>query len=419
MKFEPKVLEPKTKSEKKAEKARLRAHKLEQKAALKREKKREKQNKIEEKKKGRKEEKPAFKPGDKVSWKAFFPFTAEGKAMRGMKASQKAKKEKKKFSFVPHLRKAGYDYSDDKEVKKKLFKAAVYITFLCSLYFLFVGIRGQTSASKIFVFIFGYWTAVFALTILLVAFSFVLYLDIRAYNRTKEVEAVLPDYLQLASANISAGMPLDRALWFAVRPNFGILAKEVEQVAKSTYAGEDLGDALTEFAEKYDSKVLKRSISLLLEGINAGGEMAKLLNKIAINIEESNIMRKEMAASVTTYTIFIGAATIVGAPFLFGLATQLLVIIQNITGGLGSSTSGSSGMFSFSLNSNAVRLKDFQMYSVLLLSITSFFSGAIISTIKKGNIRDGAITIPVFIAVTVSLYFISTWMLGYFMSGFF
>ena len=42
---------------------------------------------------------------------------------------------------------------------------------------------------------------------------------------------VLADFLGLTSSNISAGMPIDRALWFAVRPKFGILAREIEEVA--------------------------------------------------------------------------------------------------------------------------------------------------------------------------------------------
>jgi pilus assembly protein TadC len=61
------------------------------------------------------------------------------------------------------------------------------------------------------------------------------YFDYKIYQRTKEIEEVLPEFLQLTSANISAGMTIDRALWFAVRPKFGVLAKEIEEVAKKYY----------------------------------------------------------------------------------------------------------------------------------------------------------------------------------------
>ena len=68
-------------------------------------------------------------------------------------------------------------------------------------------------------------------------------------------------------------MTIDKALWYAVRPKFGVLANEIETVAKETMKGEDLKIALQKFADKYDSILLKRSISLLSEGIDAGGEI--------------------------------------------------------------------------------------------------------------------------------------------------
>jgi len=117
-------------------------------------------------------------------------------------------------------------------------------------------------------------------------------LDLIIFQRKRSVEAVLPDFLLLTAANIRAGMPIDRALWFAVRPRFGVLAKEIEIVAKQTLSGEDLNSALTNFSDKYDSQMLKRSVSLLIEGVEAGGEIGELLEKIAVNIQENTILKK-------------------------------------------------------------------------------------------------------------------------------
>ncbi len=46
--------------------------------------------------------------------------------------------------------------------------------------------------------------------------------------------------------------------------------------------------------------------------MESGGEIGELLNKIAINIQETRIRKKEMAASVMTYAIFIGFAVFTG-----------------------------------------------------------------------------------------------------------
>jgi len=385
-------------------------------------KKKDKLEKLIKKDKETKDKKQDKKNKDEnYSWKAFFPFTKEAKELKKTRKKTKEKKSKKIFSFEPHLIKAGYEFTDEKKVKKRIFKISIFITLLMSFFAIVNAIKLRGDYKRLIAFMFGYWTFVFILTLMIIALFFVLFLDLRAYKRTKEVEDVLPDFLQLAAANITAGMPVDKALWFAVRPSFGILAKEIEHVAKATYAGKPLAEALTEFGQKFDSKTLQRSISLLLEGMSAGGEMAGLLNKISLDIEETNLLKKEMAASVTTYVIFIGFATIFGAPFMLGLSTTLLSVIKTVAGevaGTLGSSSSAGGMFSFNMNPNAVTAKDFKIYAVTMLMVSSFFSGSIISVIRKGNIKEGVVLIPTFIVVTLALYFIFTLALGALMNVF-
>ena len=69
---------------------------------------------------------------------------------------------------------------------------------------------------------------------------------------------------------------------------------------------------------------------MLIEGLNAGGEVGELLDKIATNIQEAKVMKKEMAASVTTYAIFITFACVLAAPFLLAMSGQLLKVIESI-----------------------------------------------------------------------------------------
>ena len=227
---------------------------------------------------------------------------------------------------------------------------------------------------------------------------------------------MLPDFLQLTSANIRAGMTIEKALWYAVRPRFGVLAREIETVAKDTMGGKDLKDALKTFSEKYDSDVLKKSVALLTEGIEAGGEIGSLLNKIALNIQESKVMRKEMAANVTTYVIFISFATIAAAPFLFALSAQLIGIIKGLTSTMGPTASYG---FAISFTGGGITPTDFKIFAVISLLITSFFSSVIIATIKKGDVKSGIKYIPIFMVSTIILFFLANWVLSSLLGQFF
>jgi flagellar protein FlaJ len=248
----------------------------------------------------------------------------------------------------------------------------------------------------------------FAVFYAILWFIFAFFVDITLYNRTRQIEANLPEYLDFTSANLRAGMPIDKALWLAIRPKFGPLAAEMEKVAKDAMSGTELSSALSRFANKYDSPVLKRSMSLLNEGLEAGGKISDLISKISLNLEEVSIIKKEISASVLNYIIFIGFATIIAGPLLFSLCSMLLGIVS----GLGQlmPTGAATGMQSMPVGffQSGITSRDFSIYAYLSLSVTSLFSAMIISIIRKGRIKDGIKFIPVILISTLTIYTIAS-----------
>jgi Flp pilus assembly protein TadB len=334
---------------------------------------------------------------------------------------QKKKTEKRRITKIldDTLEKSGHEIRGD-EFQKKSKRAAVLIGIFGS----FITAVGFEILQQPMYFSLTYLILAFiALAglsyMLILVLSFIL-LDYQIYQRTREIEEVLPEFLQLASANISAGMPIDRALWFAVRPKFGILAKEIEDVAKSTLAGEDLETALETFTKKYDSKILKESMSLLIEGMRAGGEIGYLLNQIASNMQDIKIMKKEIAASVMSYVIFITVASIIGAPALLALSSQLLVIMTGIASTIDlEETTGSTNSFKIDMSADSISITDFKIFATVCLLFTSVFSAMIISTIRKGNASESIKIIPGYVAVSLIIYFIATAIFQGIMGGLF
>ncbi|MCH8329708.1 MAG: type II secretion system F family protein [Nanoarchaeota archaeon] len=310
-----------------------------------------------------------------------------------------------------YLERAGLSI-EPRSLSKKLFNACVFINLVASAFLIYhFSVTWGITWSTILLSIVALWILVFIVLLFILWILFYVIVDLKIFKRKVDIEDVLPDYLQLTASNIKAGMTIDRALWYAVRPRFGVLAKEIEIVAKETMRGEDLKTALQKFADKYESVLLKRSISLLIEGLEAGGEIGNLLNKIAINIQENKIMKKEMAANVTTYVIFITFATIAAAPALFALSGVLIKVITNLGSTMGGVTSATTG-FALSFSGSGIKYSDFKIFAVVSLIITSFFSSVIISTIKKGNAKLGFKYIPMFIVVTITLFFIADKVLG-------
>jgi pilus assembly protein TadC len=334
--------------------------------------------------------------------------------LKGKKTKRSAQEQR--ASFRLYLAKAGYAFGWSEIFRFTLFAAGA----LTAVAYLFV-----FSAMIQHGYAWSYITLISGLFLLLgypaaVLFSllvFYVYTDLRISSRKQNIEKVLPEFLHLASANIRAGMSIDQALWSAIRPRFGVLAKEMEMVAKQNVLGQQLSKALLEFAEKYDSKVLGRTISLLVEGMESGSEIGELLEDIALNIQDIETRKESMAANVTTYVIFITFSVLFAAPLLFAVSIQLLRVVHSLGAGPLSNTAGAVAGISLTLSASAVKEGHFFAFCIISLIITSIMSSIIIAAIKTGRAEDAVRNIPVYVIVSVSVFFVAQWVLGMLFSG--
>jgi len=266
--------------------------------------------------------------------------------------------KKYRHKFKDHVEKAGFS-----KMPYHLFGVIFYFCIVLTLFIYsnpWMGVMRymfQLPFTSLFILTFLMWTVCVPLFFYLFLIIFRFCLDLKIYQRRLGIEDVMPDFLQLTSANIRAGMSIDRALWYAVRPRFGVLAKEIETVAKQTLSGHDLNTSLLTFSKKYDSAMVQRSMSLLIKGVEAGGEIGDLLNKISLNIQETKTMKKEIAANIMTYAIFITAASIIMAPAMFGLSYQLLSVIQSIMSSINMGEMSSAGGFAALMNLSESSIK--------------------------------------------------------------
>ncbi len=252
------------------------------------------------------------------------------------------------------------------------------------------------------------------------AFFFILiiyfYIDLRIYIRTKKMEEMLPDFLQVVSSNLKGGMSFENALMGSIKPRFQILANEMAEVSKKVMTGHEISKALSELGKKYDSPMLRRSIDLMITELESGGQIADLIDRIAKNIKEIRILKEEISASAVAYIIFIAAIIIFIAPLLFSLSYHLLILILSFVSRLASSTRSLSNL-PFNVAQSAVDPNSFRYFSMAALAVISFFSSLIVSIVEKGNIKSGLKYIPIFLIGSLLMYLIFMKVLGLVFSG--
>jgi len=232
-----------------------------------------------------------------------------------------------------------------------------------------------------------------------------LIITLAADKRKTEIEQVLPDALMLMSANIKSGLTVDKAFLLSAREEFGPLAKEIRSVAMEIFGGKPIDIALNNLKKRTKSEILGEIITLLVDGIKSGGEISKLLESSARDIRKTMLLRKEIAANVRMYIIFISMASLIGAPLLFAISTYLTSTTAQIWGSstIDLNAAASFGFFSFQKpNFNP---EFFKVFSILAMIITNFSAAFIISEIKYGTIKKGFKSAPIFILIALGLFF--------------
>ncbi len=230
-----------------------------------------------------------------------------------------------------------------------------------------------------------------------------LWLILRADAKARFIEDVMPDALLLMSMNIKSGMTTDRALIMAARPEFGPLEKALSSAGKEVLGGEEISDALIHLTKTIKSKLFERTIRLIIEGINSGGELSSLLQQTAEDIQTSKLVQKEVRSNLLMYAIFIFFAVGFGAPLLFGISTYLV-------GSVGTQMSmfqvGTSGSTQTAVKAMQVTPEFLTEFAILALIITSVFGGLIIGIIKGGSERAGIKIIPMLMAMSLIVFFV-------------
>lgn len=304
-----------------------------------------------------------------------------------------------------YMAKAGYSGVPYK-IYGILFMLSVAVTAFAYILFIFPLISDMNSL-VFMVLTFILWFITQSLVILVIVMVLYIRLDMKIYRRTKKMEAVIEDFLRYVSENLKGGMTFEKALWQAIRPQYGVLSDEIGLVAKRVMTGTDIKDALIEFTDKYDSPMIKRSFQLIVEGMKGGGNIAYIIDRVEKDIRESKELKKEMSAANTTYVIFMVFIVLIIAPGLFGLSYNLLMVLKNIAGTISQATGGGSGGSMDLLNQLSdvsINPQSFKTFSFGALSIISLFASMIISIIQNGNIKEGLKYMPVFIMISLVMY---------------
>ncbi len=278
---------------------------------------------------------------------------------------------------------------------KKTPEAYVNSNFIISV---IIGVAAALFMMEYFIFAFiGGFVAAFALLHGLLILS--------VDRRTKFIETILPDALQLMAANIRSGFIPSRAMLLSARKEFGPLSDAIKKSGKEMMTGKSIQDSLNEIPKYVKSEALRTTISLIIRGIKSGGQLVSLFEETALDMRRKESIKKEVKANILMYGIFIGFAGAVGAPVLYALSGFLVTTIGQLGSAAEIPQEAATQLPMLGFGGLAISPEFLFMFSLAAIIITTFFGGLIMGIIDSGKERAGIKYIPVLTALALTIFF--------------
>ncbi len=230
-------------------------------------------------------------------------------------------------------------------------------------------------------------------------------ISLKVGKRIRRMESVFPDFIQLMSSNLRAGMTVEKAFLSSARPELHPLDKEILKTGREIATGRDIVSAFKEMGERIDSEKIQKVISLIITGLKAGGNISTLLETTSSNMREKEFLEKKASSNVLMYVIFIFVAIGVGAPVLFGLSSILLEIIIKLTSSLPAMETTQMNL-PFTLSKVSISPNFVIYFSLAFLVITDIISSLVIGLVNKGEEKYGLKYALPLILSSLSIFFI-------------
>lgn len=227
---------------------------------------------------------------------------------------------------------------------------------------------------------------------LLIAFPYM-----KELQRIDAIEDALPDALRQMSDTLKAGGTYEYALREIASSEYGPLKKIMDTVLRKLEEGENFETALSYLAEDVDSRLIKRTVTIIVDSVKAGAGLADILEQIAEDVRTMHRIGRERRSRTMLQTIFIFFAGAVVAPAIFGFSTTIVDVLVRST----SSVSPEKAITAkYAVNMIFIGVQAY-------LFIETAAAASMIALMREGKISKSLLYFPILIFIAYIAYVVA------------
>lgn len=150
------------------------------------------------------------------------------------------------------------------------------------------------------------------------------------FSRIRKMENEFPSFLADVSSGVDSGMSIPQAIYVTKDREYGLLNKEIEQMAMQISWGIPFENVFKKFTDRTNSPYIEKLTYLIIEANKAGGDIREILGAAARNARELKNIEREIGTLIKpyvlicyiTYFVFLVVIIILYGTFIFPMATE-------------------------------------------------------------------------------------------------
>ncbi len=151
-------------------------------------------------------------------------------------------------------------------------------------------------------------------------------------RRISKIDAIFPDFVRDLAESRRAGMTFTKAILFASKGEYGILTPEIKKISQQISWGGSVTEALQAFAKRVNTKSIRRTITLIIEASNSGGNVADVLDVAAKDAREIKMLETERRTNMASYVVVIYVGMFVFLAIVLILCTSFIPSMIGVEG---------------------------------------------------------------------------------------
>ncbi len=217
-------------------------------------------------------------------------------------------------------------------------------------------------------------------------------------KKIKKIEAHLPDLLTDLALSRKAGMSLNSAVEIAAKGDYGELTEGVKWIERMMSWGLSFEEAMTRFAERYPTPLIRRAVSIIVEASRAGGEVSDILEVVAENARNTKELEKKRTSEAFPYVMICYISFFVFVGVILILISKYIPLLEETA----AKTGEVPGVAGIGVTQKMVETYKMIFYHVLVMQ--GIFNGLVAGKVGEGYLVAGFKHALVFVGVATLVY---------------